>query len=55
MTKDNLTTIFSLVFASDAMKNAIQNISANGLSFESVWDIAGAIAVGLWGYFTNKS
>jgi hypothetical protein len=55
MNTNNLTTVFGLIFASDAMKNAIEGLQTKGFSFESVWDLAGALAVGLWAYFTNKS
>jgi len=55
MNTDKITTVLALVFASDAMKNAIVSIQADGFTFDSSWGILGAIAAALWGFFTNKS
>lgn len=54
MDSNKLTNVFGFVFASDQVKSALELIQANGFNFETVWHLAGAVAIVLWAYYTNK-
>lgn len=54
MNTNKLTTVFGAIFASTQFEIALKSLATNGLTFDGVWTLAGAVAATLWAFYTNR-